>query len=296
MHPKLQKISLPREHSFAVNLYSHSKFPGLWHFHEEVELTLILRSTGTRFVGNTIEPFEAGDLCFLGRNLPHTWRNPDAYSDAPGIDRAQALVIHFREDFLGSDFFHVCELSAIRQLLDTAATHGFAVTGETRRKIANLMFDLAQGPPAQRIITLLSILNMMATSTDLVPLSDTPYKPPVPYASDQRLNRVYQYIVNNFREDITLSQVAEVAYMTPTSFSRYFKSRMRKSLTDFLIDLKINYACKLLSRYDMNVAQVCFEAGFKNISNFNKHFKRMLKTTPKKYQMRYQEDNVVPMR
>jgi AraC-like DNA-binding protein len=288
MQPKLQKICLPRENSFAINLYSHSKFPGLWHFHEEVELTLILKSTGTRFVGNSIEPFEDGDLCFLGKKLPHTWRNHDSYSETPGIDMAQALVIQFREDFLGTEFFQTCELAAIRQLLDTAASRGFVVRGETRRKISMLMIELTQNQSAQRIITLLSILHLLATSPDLIPLADVAYTAHAACPGDQRLTRVYQYIINNFLHDITLTQVAEVASMTPTSFSRYFKTRMRMSFTDFLIDLKINYACKLLARYDMNVAQVCFEAGFKNISNFNKHFKRLLKITPKKYQMRYQ--------
>jgi AraC-like DNA-binding protein len=295
MQPKLQKISLPRENSFAVNLYSHSKFPGLWHFHEEVELTLILKSTGTRFVGNSIEPFEEGDLCLLGKNLPHTWRNHDSYSQAPGIDMAQALVIQFREEFLGSEFFQTCELAAIKQLLDTAASRGLVVHGETRRKISMLMMELRQSKSAQRIIALLNILNVLSASPDLVPLADLAYTTQAAFPSDQRLTRVYQYIINNFRDDITLTQVAEVASMTPTSFSRYFKTRMRLSFTDFLIDLKITYACKLLARYDINQAQACFEAGFKNISNFNKHFKRLLKSTPKKYQMRYQ-NQVVPSR
>lgn len=287
MEPQLLKVTLPWKYSFASNIYSHSSFPGIWHFHDEFELTHIIKSEGTRFVGNSVEPFYRGDLVFLGKNLPHTWRNHNEYKDNPTIDAAVAHVIHFHEHFLGDQFFNAPELAQIKTLLDNS-TRGLKIHGATRQLILALMNELHSSEGMKRLMLMLEILTTLSQSDEVTLLASELYLGNTQGEDCNRFNNVYQYIINNFKEDVKLDDVAGIAHMTPTSFSRYFKNRMRKSFSEFMIDLKIGYACKLLMQNDeMSVSQICYECGFRNISNFNKHFKRTVQRTPKAYRNQF---------
>lgn len=281
MQPLLIKVNVPQKASFTVNRYVHEDhFPGIWHFHDEYELTLILESSGTRMVGDNIDRFTEGDLIFIGKNLPHTWRNDELHTFA----KAEALVLHFLDRFCGPGFFDIPEMIKIRRLLDRSH-RGIKVTGRTRDEVAALLLKMEQAAGADKVILLLSVLHLLAASGELFDLSSEGFASSIDDPCSDRLNQVYEYVMNNFQEDISLVKVAAVANMSPTAFSRYFKSRTRKSFTRFLIELKIGYACKLLMKEDMTVTHVCYESGFQNLSNFNQQFKTITGLTPKKYQL-----------
>lgn len=281
MQPLLIKVNVPQKASFTVNRYVHEEhFPGIWHFHDEYELTLILESSGTRMVGDNIDRFTEGDLIFIGKNLPHTWRNDELHT----FTKAEALVLHFLDRFCGPGFFDIPEMIKIRRLLDRSH-RGIKITGGTRDEVAALLLKMEQAAGADKVILLLSVLNLLAASGELSDLSSEGFASSIDDPCSDRLNQVYEYVMNNFQEDISLVKVAAVANMSPTAFSRYFKSRTRKSFTRFLIELKIGYACKLLMKEDMTVTHVCYESGFQNLSNFNQQFKTITGLTPKKYQL-----------
>lgn len=281
MQPLLIKVNVPQKASFTVNRYVHEDhFPGIWHFHDEYELTLILESSGTRMVGDNIDRFTEGDLVFIGKNLPHTWRNDELHT----FTKAEALVLHFLDQFCGPVFFDIPEMIKIRRLLDRSH-RGIKITGGTRDEVAALLLKMEQAAGADKVILLLSVLNLLAASGELSDLSSEGFASSIGDPCSDRLNQVYEYVMNNFQEDISLVKVAAVANMSPTAFSRYFKSRTRKSFTRFLIELKIGYACKLLMKEDMTVTHVCYESGFQNLSNFNQQFKTITGLTPKKYQL-----------
>lgn len=281
MQPMLIKVNVPQQASFSVNRYVHEdRFPGIWHFHNEYELTLILESSGSRMVGDNIDRFTEGDLVFIGKNLPHTWRNDALHS----FEKSEALVLHFLDHFCGRQFFEIPEMERVRRLLDRSH-RGIRVGGKTRDEVAELLLKMEQTAGVNKVIQLLSVLNLLAASDDLSELSSEGFANSIDDSGSDRLNQVYEYVMNNFQEDITLVKVAAVANMSPTAFSRYFKNRTRKSFTRFLIELKIGYACKLLMKEEMTVAHVCYESGFQNLSNFNQQFKSIMGFTPKKYQL-----------
>ncbi|MBX3253215.1 MAG: AraC family transcriptional regulator [Chitinophagaceae bacterium] len=280
MQPLLIKVNVPQKSSFSINRYSYKDhFPGIWHFHEEYELTLIEKSCGSRMVGDHIERFKVGDLIFIGKNMPHTWRNDE--DGAEGV--SEALVIHFLEDFLGDTFFGLPEMYKIRRLLERAR-RGLKIPEPVSRKIAGLMKKVEAADGAQKVLLLLDVLLLLSESEQLEELSSEGFTNSMNYNDSDRLKRVYEYIMNNFQEDVSLSKAASVAHMSPTAFSRYFKSRTRKSYTQFVIEMKIGYACKLLINEKMSVAEVCYKSGFQNLSNFNQQFKSITGLTPKKYQ------------
>ncbi|MFT3949517.1 MAG: AraC family transcriptional regulator [Agriterribacter sp.] len=281
MQPLLVKVNVPQKSSFSINRYSYAdQFPGLWHFHDEYELTLIVKSNGSRLVGDHIERFKAGDLVFIGKNLPHTWRND--IQESTGV--SEALVIHFLEDFLGEHFLTLPEMYKIKSLMERSK-RGFKIKEHVAKKIVPLMKNIETSQGAEKVILLLNILHILSESEEhLEDLCSEGFTNSINYTDSDRLKRVYQYIMNNFQEDVSLSKAASTANMSLTAFSRYFKVRTRKSYTQFVIELKIGYACKLLINEKMSVAEVCYKSGFQNLSNFNQQFKAITNLTPKKYQ------------
>jgi AraC-like DNA-binding protein len=280
MQSLLIKVNVPQKTSFSINRYKYNeKFPGIWQFHDEFELTLIIKSSGSRMVGDNIDSFREGDLVFLGKSLPHTWRNDDTL--APRC--AEALVIHFMEGFLGNKFFEVPEMYKIKRLLNRS-TRGLSIVGNTNKNIAVLMQKIERESGSQSIIDLLTILQTLAESEEMEELSTEGFVNSMNLTDSDRLKRVYEYIMNHFDEDLNLGKAASIAHMSPSAFSRYFKSRTRKSFTEFVIEMKIGYSCKLLINEKLSVADACYKSGFRNLSNFNQHFKEIIGFTPKKYQ------------
>lgn len=281
MQPMLIKINMPGRSSFSLNRsVFYDGFPGIWHFHDEYEMTLILSSSGSRMVGDSIERFTPGDLTFIGKNLPHTWRNDEPRHN----EKSEVLVLHFLDGFLGDSFFNIPEMEKLKTLIQRSH-RGIKITGKTRDHIAGQLLRLEHISGVERIITVLSMLHSLSESDELYDLSSEGFVSSIDELGSNRLNRVYEYIMNNFQSGIGLVEVAAVANMSPAAFSRYFKSRTRKSFTQFIIELKVGYACKLLMKDDISVTQVCYECGFLNLSNFNKQFKEITKITPKKYQL-----------
>jgi AraC-like DNA-binding protein len=280
MQPVLIKVNVPQKASFSINRYQYEqKFPGIWHFHDEFELTLIVKSSGSRLVGDSIDSFKEGDMVLLGKSLPHTWRN-----DTP--NGSEALVIHFFDNFLGDKFFDIPEMYKVKRLLNQSG-RGLKIVGKTNTRVVDLMSKVENDEGSQNIIHLLSILQELAESDEVEEISSEGFANSMNLKDSDRLKRVYEYIMTHFHEDINLNKAAAVANMSPSAFSRYFKSRTRKSFTQFVIELKIGYCCKLLIDEKLSVADVCYKSGFQNLSNFNQHFKEITGLTPKRYQSRH---------
>lgn len=285
MEPRLLKVKKTEADSFSVNRFVYNgNFPGLWHYHSEYELTLIVKSSGTRFVGDHIDRYNENDLIFIGKNLAHTWK-----SDNPGENSnvcCEALVIHFREDFLGNGFFTAPELLTVEKFLRVSA-RGFKISGKTQAEVIALMYEIVHKTGINKLITLLEILSLLADSQDLTLLSSDGYGQYIHENENDRLNKVHAYIMNNFKSQIRLTDAADIAHMSPTAFSRYFKQRMQKSFSQFVIELKIGYACKLLMQHQFSILQICYECGFQNVSNFNKLFKKFTEISPKQFQLKH---------
>ncbi len=275
--------------SFMVTRHNEPSFLKVWHYHPELELVLTLKSTGTRFVGDSIKKFEEGDLVLIGKNLPHMWVNDDYYFEANSGLMAEDIVIHFREDFLGKDFFETKEMKPIGKLLEKAkfGIKFINVNSSIPKKIENI----SSLNSFERTIELLSILNNLALHNSYEVLSSEGYIKTFNKTKNVTLDNTYVYIFENFNNPISLEDVANVANMNPSAFSRYFKRINRKTFSRYLNEVRIGYACNQLIEQRGNIASICYESGFNNISNFNRQFKNITSKTPSEYLKHFTDTN-----
>ncbi|WP_273211765.1 AraC family transcriptional regulator [Runella zeae] len=286
MKPQLLKVPIGLAQSFSIRQDEVPYFYNRWHYHPELELVYIVKGSGTQFIGNSIRHFNSGDVLLVGSNLPHYWRCDDEYFQGNSELLAKAIVVHFRANFWGDTFLALPENQAIVELLQRAQ-QGIRFSGSSKEDVIALLQMLTDDTVKNRLIPLLQALDMLARCTDYEVLSSN-YQPPQFDDEDtDRINRIYAYSLANFQQKITIERAAEVANISPNSFCRYFKSRTRKTYSQFLLELRVEQACKLLREQKLSIAQVCFESGFHTFSNFNKYFKYIMGCSPIQYQRAY---------
>ena len=283
MKPQLLRVPIISEQSFSVRRDVVLHFYNRWHYHPEIELVHIEHGSGTQFVGDSIQHFQPGDVLLVGANLPHYWRCDQAYFENREGLLAQATVVHFRADFWGDTFLQLPENRPVVRLLERAR-QGIRLLGSTREQVKNRMAQLLTEQGTARLVSLIQILSLLAEAPDLPLLSAQNYPIHFDEADTDRINLIYAYSLAHFQRKISLNEIAAVAAMSPNSFCRYFKSRSRKSFSQFLLELRVQHACKLLIEGRLSIAMVCNESGFNQFSGFNKYFKLITGKSPMQYQ------------
>lgn len=281
MKPLLIDRSSSPNKSFTVSNHKFSNFLKVWHHHLELELVVIIKSTGTRFIGDNIEQFSEGEVVLIGKNLPHMWLNDKQYFEVDSTLEAAAIVIHFKEDFAGKDFLKMPEMSSIAKLLERSRL-GIKFSGDLLYFIEQIkkIHELAEFDKTMKFIQL---LNYLAKNKHYTLLSSNGFINSFKKTDRNNLNKVYEYIIKNFKDNISRSDVAELANMDPSAFSRFFKRVHRKTFTEYLLEVRIGYACKLLIDNKNNISEICYESGFNNLSNFNRQFKKTMSCSPSDY-------------
>lgn len=280
--PLFQHIYLHEQQSYNILKVSRPYFVVPWHFHPEIELMNIVKGEGTRFVGDSIENFEAGDLVLVGADLPHCWKSGPRHYEKNKNFRAIARVILFREDSFGKDFFNALEFKKIKELL-IKAQRGIRFTGKTASRIAEKIAKAYGQHGISRFIAFIDIMDDLSQSKEFTYLTSVHYKS-VSLGSDmERMSAVLDYIMNNFREPIRLKDIADCAYMSPTAFCRYFKAHTNKTVVSFINEVRISYAKKLLIESDDKISDICYLCGFSNASNFYEQFKKIAGCSPLQY-------------
>ncbi|SFT08587.1 AraC family transcriptional regulator [Sphingobacterium wenxiniae] len=287
MKAKFHKVPKTSEHTFKIRHDILPHFGTTWHYHPEIELHYLIKGEGIRFIGENIANFQQDELILLGSNIPHTWKcnrlaNHDYY--------VEALVLHFHPEAFGHNFLNLPETKKIPKLLDLAR-QGLIIKGESKKKIIKLMHRMKESIGITKIVYLLRIFDLLSYNIDFEIISAN-------YASagsntwdEDRLNKVFNYTFNNFEKNINLEQIAELSNLSVTSFCRFFKNMTQKSYYDFLTEIRINHACRLLINTNMKVDAIAEESGFENTSNFYRHFKRLKNSTPSSYKKDYIDMN-----
>ena len=269
------KVFLTKE---IVQHYYSTQF----HFHHECQLTYIVESSGQRIIGNNIEYFEPGELVFLGSGVPHVWYNDKEYFQGSEHLRAQSLAMYINPDQLVESL----EGFGCRNVLDhwlTISRRGVIYTGASKTELIGLFKALFYQEGMAKLITFLQLIDRLMHATDYRLLSSPDYVNSYSENDQQRMERLFQFIFANFRRDISLDEIASLANMNEFSFCRYFKSRTQKSFTQFVNDLRIGHACKLMQERYNPIETVAYESGFNNITHFNRQFKRIKGVTPRDY-------------
>jgi len=285
MKPPLQKSPISQEHAFVIKHLRETYFDPNWHFHPEYQVFIVIKGTGTKFIGDHVSPFKPGEVVVTGPNLPHLWRSDHEYFESKGL-MTEGIVIYFNENFLGSEFLQKTEMHRIKQFF-TRAARGIEIIGKSRESVQKMMFELMELKDFESVLGLLQLLNLLSSTTEYKVLSSQGYSNNLRDTDTERMNRVHEFVMKRFREKITLDEAAAEANMSPTSFSRYFKNHANKTFSHFLTEIRIGYSCKLLQESDSAISDVCYASGFNTLSNFNRHFKSVTKYTPLEYKKMY---------
>lgn len=283
--PVLENTPQRQWESFHCEVVRGRTYGAQWHFHPEHQLTLVLKSRGHRVVGDNISPLTPGDLVLVGGNVPHVWHQDE--EDHAARDGVHAIVVRFRDDFLGRDFLQTPELEPVRALL-RRALRGLQVQGKTRQAIAMRMEKLASTQGLGRVTELLAILDELSRSKDLRPLSSVGFRPELSADDQGRMGRVFEHIHQHLTEDISRDSVAARASLSPGAFSRFFKTRTGKTLPQYVNELRVGRACSRLAEADDKVADIALDCGFQNLANFNRQFQRLMGASPREYRQQFQ--------
>jgi AraC-like DNA-binding protein len=281
---KIEKTEIsPRQDSYiSVLKREESFFQSPFHSHPELELVYITESYGKRIIGNSVEQFEAGDMVFLGSNIPHVWLNDEMYYRGIAKLKATAIVVYFNKDIFGPLFYELKETTKVGALFNQA-NRGLTITGKTNALIAQKLNNLVKKKDFDVIVGLFEILSILSNSKEIKPINTEAYTPVNDKSKEDRLSSVFRYVKENYHEDISLANISKLANLSPPSFCRLFKSRTKKHFVEYLNEVRISNACKYLMDTDTGISEIAYKCGYKTVSNFNKIFKKITGGTPKEY-------------
>ncbi|SDF56772.1 AraC-type DNA-binding protein [Mucilaginibacter pineti] len=282
----LREFTKPENSSFIVKEEIAAQFAAPFHFHEGYEFTYIVKGHGKFYGGDSLMNFTEGDLYLFGIGFPHYFINDKSFIKSGEL--AHSIIIQFGDDFLGGNFYLKPEFSAVKTFLKKAHL-GIKVINPSAQ-LQRLMLDAPKRPGLKGLINLLELLDTVASlkseeaatiSTDIFENSLITRK------KENKLDEVYRYVLENFKEQITSQKAASLAFMNESAFCRYFKRRTNKTLSQFVNHVRVTHAIQLLAEEDMSISKVCFECGFANLSYFNRQFKAVTGKTPYTYRKEF---------
>lgn len=264
-----------------------------WHFHPEIELIYFLKSTGKRYVGNSVGNFEEGELYLIGSNVPHLFRNHrEYYDDKDENEAVDLIIVKFEHDFLGEAFEDLPEAKRLQSLFANA-NRGLKFSKAATYLVHTHMMGLVWATGLSRVVGLLKILDILSVSENYSFLCSNGFDNTYKKSEKERMARVISYLHENFENKIELETVASIAHMAPNAFCRYFKKRTQKSFIQYLNEIRIGHTCKLLIEGELQITTICYQSGFNTITNFNRQFKTIMNKTPTEYMEQYnQQENM----
>ena len=271
---KVQLESLKQDTPQSFSLMFNPRLSDLffWHFHPEYELVYIEASQGTRHVGRHISSYRQSDLVLIGSNIPHL--NFDF-----GLQTTyRKVVLHLKPSFVTNSLAQTPELSSIQNLLQRAQ-HGIAFTGDVKDRIGAQLFALEPLPAFQRYLQVLRLLEALTQADTFELLHSKPVESHFGHKEQERLQRIYAFVDQNYHRKVTLDEVAAYSYLTKEAFCRYFKKRTTYTFTDFLNRYRVTHAKRELLA-GRSSSEACFLSGFESLSYFNRVFKKITGRTP----------------
>jgi AraC-like DNA-binding protein len=263
MKAKLEDIpSVKGASSFHAYRFQVPFFEFKWHYHPEYELTYIVKGSGYRIVGNSYEQYSDGDLVLLGSNLPHTWTSKPDNTFA-----SEAIVIQFTSEFI-TPFLVLHESNQIKQLLEYS-DRGLRIAVD-EMLVSNIM-ELPEIQGMDRVLKLIWILEEI-TKRQCDYIAPNTFHNVVSKKNEFRINKACTFLQNNFNQKISLKQVADLIYLTESNFCKFFKKATGKTYSDYLNELRINEACRMLVQTEQTINEISYACGFETLSYFNRVF------------------------
>jgi AraC-like DNA-binding protein len=254
-----------------------------WHCHVEVELILTVQSQGYRIVGDNIRSLHNGDMVLVGPNLPHVYQHTDRFSAAPA---PHCLLLQF-EERVWSGLLELPAMRPVERLL-RRTVNGLDITGQTREQAAALLFGMLKARGPRRIAQFLTLLDVLAQSRTCTPIASPGFTASLVPHEQERISRVCQFIDANYHRPLRIGEAAKIAHLSEGAFSRFFRAHIGKTFPNFVNDLRVGRACRLLSETDKNITEIALACGYQNISNFNRQFLQLRQVSPRAFRRQMQ--------
>lgn len=253
----------------------------VYHFHPEIDILLVLKNHGEYISGDRIGRLEPGTLIMNGPNIPHALHPRE--TDEEDWSRPSLVVLQFSAESLGEELLARAEMNAVRQFLEEAS-RGFEFFGKTRRDAESILLEMEKQDEFERLLSVWRLLQRLARDPeDREPMASSAYAPSLREASIDRIDRVIRHLQKHKAESIELAAVADLAGMSPKSFSRFFKQYTGKTLIRYVNELRVGEACKRLLETREPVTEIAYEVGFNNLSNFNRRFRELKGMSPREF-------------
>lgn len=289
MEPIPFTIPVSLEKTIIFEDYSGPQFYPHLHRHKEFQLMWIICGNGTLIADHNIFRFNEADIFLLGASQPHVFKNAVEYLPDGSKKNIKGLSVFFNLQGPLHAVFSLPELSSVHSFLKNSMG-GFRIPDNNKEELAEKIIELKSSKGAVRMSLFFSMIHFMySLKEDLVSLSTKSESEPYPEEKSRRIQVIYDYILKNFENDISLEEVAEQAFLTPPAFCRYFKKHTGKTFVSFLNELRVNQACKKLvtEKDEAQISNIAYECGFKSVTNFNRVFKTVIGSSPSVYQRRF---------
>ena len=259
----------------------------VWHFHPEIDILLVLKNSGNLIMGDYMGSFEPGTLVMIGPDLPHSFMPFE--EDENDVNKPAMICLQFSEESIGNDFLDKPELNAVKTLFSNCK-HGLEFTGKTSKDAAKILHRMADENELLRLASMLQLFDLLSQSQEYRSLASPSYAPSLNNKSAEKIDQIIQYIRENLDQVISLDDAASVVHMGAKSFSRFFKKNTGKTFVQYINEMRIGEACKLLLNTDLSITEVAFEVGYNTLSNFNRRFMENKGLTPRDYRKKIRQD------
>lgn len=278
MTPDLELVRIPHETSFKVWSHGYPFRTVRWHFHPEYELHLVTSTQGNRYVGDHIAPFGPGDLVLIGPNLPHNWIS-DLRDGESVAERCH--ILQFTEAFIGGCMEHLPELRTLRSLL-AEARRGLLFEPGVAARVAGPMREMLESTPLRRVGLFMEIVELIAAAAT-TPLASIGYRPDATSFRSTAMNVALEHIARNFTQELSETELAGLCRQSVSTFSRSFVRHTGLNFVQYVNSLRVELACQHLSLDEAGITDICYEVGFRNVSNFNRQFLAIKGMSPSRF-------------
>jgi AraC-like DNA-binding protein len=285
MPARFERILLKDDESFSIGIFQDNLEKSTWHYHNNFEISFITEGSGKRIVADSIEEFQPGDLVFIGSSIPHVWIADKEQRVISGRT-LEMVYLQFSSNIFFPQLLALPEFKNVKRAIEMSE-RGIQVVGQTLNEVSEIMLQLPYLTGFDRINYFFRLIDIIGKSDTNISLASDDFMRKQFKPANRRIGLIHDYLMNHYREEIDLKQLAELVHMAEGSLCRFFKMNVGISVFEYLNRIKVEFACKLLMDPEMGIVDVCLDSGFNNLSHFNKQFRKNIGLTPSEYRKRF---------